>query len=757
MVTRKCVIFEFGKGSFQKGFPVTVKISTDGIDESTRIPDGFLPPSPISLTEETLEEWSRLFEERIKSFRNPNRAIKANESQTKNGNINFFEEQTKQLVKDVNIWLDSKDTIWSNIKLKICARLLQDDEVRIVIQTDNYYLRKMPWQTWEFFKKEFPKTEFIFSPSSQEKKVGNITSEKSQKAKILVILGNPSGGSLEKGQDKKIDYTAEINAINNLGMDPFFLRQPSHKDLIDKLCSQKWQIIFYSGHSVSEKDGSKGYLQLRENEIITIDDLKQSLGQSINKGLQLAIFNSCQGLGIVKQLEDLGLPYIIVMREKVLDNVAKEFLKDLLSAFAGGNGDRTLNDSLQETRIKLEDQWKNKIPGISWLPIICQQCADAKPLVFKNFLRQTPLVRKKIDVLLSQLSQAHIAGNIARAIELGEQILKIDTTNQTALTTIALAYNKRIVKFYDQAKYDEVIQSCNRGLILKPDFADFYYQRARAYYQKNNFQEVIENCTQAIKLEKQADYYIQRGIVYYKQENYDQAINDANMAISINEKKDDYHYLLGLSLYSKGYSILLKAKNILGNILGIYDQEKSNQVIELYTQSITALSQAITINPNKIANYYWVRGLCYLGIFKSDQAINDFNKANELDPGSKNYDYNYLLGLSYFQKKDYSYAICCLTLAVGYLSKNADCYYHLSLSYYNRDYSAEYNYAEFNNSLKNFPELKKFISQRFESDAQKAKETIEIAIEIAGYQQLEYLALNNKIEERIKQRISGRR
>jgi tetratricopeptide (TPR) repeat protein len=362
--------------------------------------------------------------------------------------------------------------------------------------------------------------------------------------------------------------------------------------------------------------------------------------------------------------------------------------------------------------------------------------------------------KKKLESLLYQLNRADIAGNFERVIELGEQILKIEIQNQIALTKIALAYKQRILKSYNQGKYDEVIKDCDYAILLKPDFADFYYQRARAYHEKNKWQEVIENCNQAIKLKQEADYYWQRGRAYCNQSNYDQAIKDAQTAISINRKIADYHYLLGFIFYQQGLSILLKATE---QIFNIYDQKKSNQAIQLYSQGINALNEAIKINPDQVANYYSIRGFCYFGIGENDQAINDFCKANQLEPNSKTYDYNYWIGLSYFNKKDYTLAILNLTSAVGFLneSKQSDYYYCLAYSYYNRDYSAERSYTQSYNLLRNYPDLKTILifNNPHESDVNMAKQAIKkaIAIEVKG----EYLRLQNQIEERIKQRMSG--
>ncbi|MEA5552055.1 CHAT domain-containing protein [Anabaena cylindrica UHCC 0172] len=321
-----------------------------------------------------------------------NRAITV-EPQTNEVSIGFT-DLTQNLENDVNTWLNSQDENW---KKKVIERLQvelnKEDEIRIIIQTDNRHLRRLPWQVWNLFIDNFHLSEFAFSPSEQKTVIINSNPQKSSEVKILVILGEP----IEKGQDKKIDYQSDIDAIRKLGAEVEFLPQPTRQQLVDKLWKKPWQILFYSGHSSSEENENIGSLQLRENEIITIDDLKESLRESVGKGLQLAIFNSCQGLGIAKQLEDLALPQIIVMREKVPDIVAQTFLRDFLKAFAGGDGDRSLHDCVREARKKLQDKYQKNYPGISWLPVVCQQQTDIGIFTWNKLIKKSRIWQRKLN------------------------------------------------------------------------------------------------------------------------------------------------------------------------------------------------------------------------------------------------------------------------------------------------------------------------------------------------------------------------
>nr|WP_017295798.1 hypothetical protein [Geminocystis herdmanii] len=43
--------------------------------------------------------------------------------------------------------------------------------------------------------------------------------------------------------------------------------------------------------------------------------MKTALNQAIKQGLNLAIFNSCDGIGLAQELSKLNIPQVIVMRE----------------------------------------------------------------------------------------------------------------------------------------------------------------------------------------------------------------------------------------------------------------------------------------------------------------------------------------------------------------------------------------------------------------------------------------------------------
>jgi CHAT domain len=183
--------------------------------------------------------------------------------------------------------------------------------------------------------------------------------------KILAILGDSRG----------IDLQPDRAALKAIDADITFLDEPKRQELSETLWQQNWDILFFAGHSRSQPDGATGQLWLNPKELLSIADLQYALTQSINHGLKLAIFNSCDGLGLANELADLQIPQMIVMRQPVPDTVAQAFLSNFLQRFAQGQPFYQAVRNAREQLHDLEDQ----NPCASWLPVIIQNPATLPP------------------------------------------------------------------------------------------------------------------------------------------------------------------------------------------------------------------------------------------------------------------------------------------------------------------------------------------------------------------------------------------
>ena len=80
-------------------------------------------------------------------------------------------------------------------------------------------------------------------------------------------------------------------------------------------------------------------------------------------------------MGLARELADLKIPQIVVMREPVPDKVAQEFLKYFLTAYAGGE---SFYLAVREARAKLQGL-EDRYPCATWLPVIIQNPAEVTP------------------------------------------------------------------------------------------------------------------------------------------------------------------------------------------------------------------------------------------------------------------------------------------------------------------------------------------------------------------------------------------
>ena len=239
------------------------------------------------------------------------------------------------------------------------------DQVRLIIQSEDILMQRIPWHLWNFFSDYLFAETAIGLPEANRVEKLDIAREK---IRILTIFGNDKGINVEADKEYLSSLSTEAEIIS--------LVKPSRQELDEKLWDEKgWDIICFSGHSESEADGSTGYFYLGNETKMTVEEFSNSLARTIRKGLQLAIFNSCDGLGLARQLARLHIPAIIVMREEVPDEVARKFLQNFLESFASG---KPLYISVREAREKLQ-VLEDKFPGASWLPVICQNSAEVPP------------------------------------------------------------------------------------------------------------------------------------------------------------------------------------------------------------------------------------------------------------------------------------------------------------------------------------------------------------------------------------------
>jgi hypothetical protein len=348
-------------GNFDQGFITRIQIGEDG-KYPERVINSHLPPFPE--IPKLYEKWQLMYQ-RL-SFENRIKAIRLNVIHCSASEVT---ELSQQLGKCLNEWLVSPR--FADVIKNLYIRLNVEEEVRFIIESDNTYVPKLPWHLWDL-SQEFYRMEISFSLLEYSLTKRNITNRR--KIRILSILASSvlaNSFKIDIDQDRKL-----LESLSHVNAEILFMLNPTRPELNEKLWDQKgWDILCFSGHSASTIDSDDGWININDKDKLKIADLKYALSAAIKNGLQIAIFNSCDGLGLANQLANLNIPEIIFMREPVPDIVAQEFLKNFLTAFASG---KSFYLAVREAREKLQGL-EDIYPCASWLPVICQNPAEIPP------------------------------------------------------------------------------------------------------------------------------------------------------------------------------------------------------------------------------------------------------------------------------------------------------------------------------------------------------------------------------------------
>jgi hypothetical protein len=266
---------------------------------------------------------------------------------------------------DCNGWVDKYGQLDPRVNLVLRnfrQRITDRDEVQIIVQTEDLRLRQLPWQEWNMLAEYTSRgVEVAIGATNFRRLSQKQTPQINATVRILVVFGDETLGLEEEG--------TFLKNLKLHGGELHILQQPTRLELEQSLKDpQGWHIFFFAGHSESDADKRVGRFQINtvdgDRGFVEIAELRGLLRGAIENKLQLAIFNSCDGLGLANQLTELSLPYCVVMREVVESEVARELLKNFLAAFVKNH---SLFASIGIARRQLQVQFT---AGKSWLPVI---------------------------------------------------------------------------------------------------------------------------------------------------------------------------------------------------------------------------------------------------------------------------------------------------------------------------------------------------------------------------------------------------
>jgi branched-chain amino acid transport system substrate-binding protein len=339
------VILEIGDGSFESGFAFALKVL-----QGRQLVDSFegrLPPAPQ--LPEIYRAWKAWYESLGQSTLItivPNQVTHVKKTAA-------CAESSAQLKAAINDWLNHPSL--KPIERRLIRTMPEADGLRFFVQTRDPILKRLPWQLWDLLEDFYPNAEVLLSAEFLPAKTKLVLP-----VRILAIEGDISN----------TQATLDLRPIEAIpGSQITRLQQPTVETLRHELWQGSWDILVFVGHSRSQEN--TGVIDLNPSESLSLAELHEALKFSVRNGLKLAIFNSCDGVGIASQLASLKIPYTIVMREQVPDQVAQTFLQTLLVGFSRG---KSLHQAVHTARCKLQEL-SQKYPQAAWLPVIYQNPA----------------------------------------------------------------------------------------------------------------------------------------------------------------------------------------------------------------------------------------------------------------------------------------------------------------------------------------------------------------------------------------------
>src|SRR4028118_1702967 len=145
------VVLSLGQGDLHNGFPtVTAQLWESGNPQPMKFVGG-LPAAPE--IPELYRYWQLLYQALYRRLDWCPR-LEINTGDVTNVSEVEFSDLCNQLQNSINAWLNSEP--FRNIDQQLRTKLDCSSEVRLIIETSDNDLRRLPWHLWNFFE-HYPK------------------------------------------------------------------------------------------------------------------------------------------------------------------------------------------------------------------------------------------------------------------------------------------------------------------------------------------------------------------------------------------------------------------------------------------------------------------------------------------------------------------------------------------------------------------------------------------------------------------------
>jgi branched-chain amino acid transport system substrate-binding protein len=437
------VVIRFNEGSFEEGFSYRAEILEQGC-MMRRYPavgrrhndTPYLKTPPVPQLPDLYHQWASKYAESGKA-RGTMREYEHESSGTRKIQVpesvithfsaqlsecKYADQKLREYLLDT--WFNNRGS-FETLRNWILAesKIQKDESIPIIFEfstgkfEQDYILRRLPWHLWELIRTDLYRNAEIALLADSFRRTSSLEAP----VKILAIFGGDEGG-LNLSEDQKT-----LQKLSASGAQIREIHHPSRAELLQILSHEPCDILFFAGHSYSDKEFRTGYLDLGNGNTCSLTELRPSLLYAVEHGLKLAIFNSCDGLGLADFLASIDLPFSVIFRESVPDAVAIQFLHTFLNHFSSG---MPLYPALRQARKKLIEM-EDEYPSASWLPII-NQSQSQQELVWPVNQVKTPVKprpgrpgfdtnSKKLSVLVGCIAAAGILGGAAYFVYRGLQ------------------------------------------------------------------------------------------------------------------------------------------------------------------------------------------------------------------------------------------------------------------------------------------------------------------------------------------------
>jgi CHASE2 domain-containing sensor protein len=348
------ILIRLGSGSLETGFP-SVNVELRGQKHNWEATTSLLAAPELK---NIYQEWLFLYRASLRWTEQ--RGVKFAAATPTNFSIQDIYQITHKLTTALNRWLNQGD-FYTKIQAQLRTDLDDLDSISIGIITDDLLLWQLPWHRWDFFAAYDRCVEFFSKPQFK----GNFQRklQPNGRVDILAIWGDAPD----------LNLNSDLTALNQPRAKVRSHQPKSALEISNLLAQRQTNILFFGGHGETielELAGTQqtlGTIYLDKDTPISIDKIKSDLKQAVDRGLQIAIFNCCSGLGLAQAVTDLNIPYLIVMRSQIPDKLAQQFCRDLLVRYSQGE---TFPTAFQYARARLKPATDRHDEFESWLPML---------------------------------------------------------------------------------------------------------------------------------------------------------------------------------------------------------------------------------------------------------------------------------------------------------------------------------------------------------------------------------------------------